>query len=158
MQINNRIKNKGFSLPGAIFVMVVLGGIGVAMVTLNSTTTTTSALSIEQVRAYYAAQSAMELAIAKVVENDKNNTATKTSCENVDGVNFVLEGFNIAVSCDANCTNINSNCCTDNAATGNYCYLKPRISIITVTSSKHNSGDIYYVHRQLQTTISYDGS
>ncbi len=158
MSITGKNTNKGFSLPGAIFVMVVLGGIGVAMVSLNTTTTTTSALNIEQSRAYYSAQSAMELAIAKVIENDKDHSLTNTSCENVDGVNFVLQGFKISISCAATCTDINTNCCTDDPATGNYCSLKPRVSILTVISSKYTMGDSYYVHRQIQATISYDGS
>ncbi len=156
--MNSKKSNKGFSLPGAIFIMVVLGGIGVAMVSLNSSTTTTSALNIEQNRAYYNAQSAMELAIAQVLENDRDNTLTNTSCENVNATTFVLEGFNINIACEATCTDINTNCCTDNPATGNFCAINPRVTIITVTSSKDNMGETYYVHRQIQTTISYDGS
>lgn len=142
-------KNNGFSLPGAIFIMLALSAIGVAMVTLNSVTTTTSALNIEQTRAYYAAQSALEWALKKVSDND--SAFNSNSC---DGLNSLtsIDSFTITVNCTATCPD--SSCCLNVSE----CAVTPRVTIITVTASKGSSEDTYYVFRTMQTTTSYDGS
>ena len=150
--VHNYKYQKGVSLVGAIFIMVALAAIGIAMVTLNSTTTTTSALNIEQKRAYYAAKSGMEWAVYKVLEND-SNTPKIGSCENSVTSTFDIEGFSVNISCDSTCDiSSPSSCCM-----GGSCLLNPRITTLGVTASKGSAGEIYNVSRTIQSTISYDG-
>ncbi len=141
--------NKGFSLPGAIFIMVALASIGIAMVTLSSTTASTSALNIEQTRAFLTAQSVMEWSIKKVVANDVAFNAD--SCAGLSSVTSV-EGFSISISCSGTCPDVS--CCSDVLQ----CNATPRVTLISVTASRGSTGDTYYVKRQVQSTISYDGS
>ena len=143
------LHNKGFSLPGAIFIMVALAAIGIAMVTLNTTTATTSALNIEQTRALLAARGTMEWAIKKVVDNDDAFNAD--SCDGLSSVTSV-EGFNISISCSGTCPDVS--CCNDAAQ----CNITPRVTLISITASKGSSGDTFYVRRRIETTISYDGT
>ncbi len=146
------IKNShGFSLPGAIFIMVALAGIGVAMVTLNTTTSSTSALNVQQSRAYYTALSGSEWAIATVAASDDNFAVNNNSCIGVSGHSFVAEGFTLSFSCSSTCSNA-ANCCHNVVD----CQLSPRVSEITVTAAGGN--DTYQVNRTIQVTVSYDGS
>lgn len=142
-------KQQGMSLVSAIFILVALASIGAAMVTLSTTSATTSTLNIEQQRAYYAARSAMEWAIKTVADND--SSFNSDSCSGLGSLT-VLENFSITISCSATCPN--TSCCSDNTQ----CSLTPRVSVITITASKGNSGEIYRISRTIQTTTSYDGS
>ena len=139
---------KGFSLPGAIFVLVALSAIAIAMVTLNSVTTTTSALNIEQSRAFFAAQSGMEWAIKKVSDNDE--AFNNNSCDGLGGLTSV-DSFTISITCSGTCPDVA--CCTS----ASECNASPRVTILSVMASKGSSGETYNVTRQIQTTISYDG-
>lgn len=139
---------KGFSLPAAIFVLVALSAIAIAMVTLNSVTTTTSALNIEQSRAFFAAQSGMEWAIKKVSDNDE--AFNNNSCAGLGGLTSV-DSFTISISCSGICPDII--CCSSVSE----CNASPRVTILSVTASKGGSGETYNVTRQIQATISYDG-
>jgi Tfp pilus assembly protein PilX len=161
---------QGVSLVGAIFILVILAAIGVAMVTLSSTTTSTSALNVEQKRAYYAAKSGMEWAIKQVLLNDEAAsdgdpaTINNDSCTGLDKTladNFSINNFALIVGCSATCCNLadtdctSSYCCDDDATPGD-CSLNPRVTKLNVTASKGSSGDIYQVSRTIQTTISHD--
>lgn len=157
-QINNREshffkKARGFSLPGAIFIMIVLAGVGVAMVTLNATTTSTSALNVKQTRAYYSAFSGAEWAIASIAANDDNYVSNNDSCSGINGHTFVAEQFNLNFSCTSSCSSV-ATCCHSIVD----CQLSPRVSEITVTASNGSVGDIYRVSRTVQVTVSYDGN
>lgn len=140
--------NTGFSLPAAIFILVALSAIGIAMVTLNSVTTTTSALNIEQTRAFFAAQSAMEWAIKTVSDND--DAFNSNSCNGLGSLNAV-ESFNITISCTGTCSDVF--CCTN----ATECQDSPRVTTVSVTATKGSPGETYFVNRQIQTTISFDG-
>ncbi len=143
--------NKGFSLPGAIFIMVSLAAVGIAMVTLSSTTATTSALNIEQSRAFLAAQSAMEWSIKTVITNDDDFATNVDSCDGLGSLTS-LEGFTINITCSGTCPDVS--CC----ATDLQCNTDPRVTLISVTATKGSAGETFYVKRQVQTTISYDGT
>ncbi|MCK5647955.1 MAG: hypothetical protein KAI22_03665, partial [Gammaproteobacteria bacterium] len=139
----NHQRQKGVSLVAAIFVMVALAAIGVAMVTLSSVTSTTSALNIEQTRAYYAARSGMEWAISVVSSNDTN---FNDSCSGVTGASWItIEGFAISVD---SCIDLCPGCCNSLAS----CAVLPRVTTISMSAAKGSSGDIFYVKRQIQTT------
>ncbi|MFJ7566548.1 agglutinin biogenesis protein MshP [Herminiimonas sp. NPDC097707] len=53
-------KMRGFSLVSAIFLLVVLAALGVAMVTISTVQHQSSALDVQGTRAYHAARAGME--------------------------------------------------------------------------------------------------
>ncbi|MCW8929510.1 MAG: hypothetical protein OQL19_04650 [Gammaproteobacteria bacterium] len=146
-------KQQGVSLVGAIFIMVALAAVGIAMVTLNSTTTTTSALNVQQSRAYFSAISGSEWAIARIAANDNNYATNNDSCSGVDGQLFVVDQFDWRFTCSSTC-NSAASCCHSLAD----CQLSPRVSEVTVTASDGGIGETYRVSRTIQVTVSYDGS
>jgi len=146
-------KHQGFSLPGAIFILVLLSSIGVAMVTLNSTSTTTSALNVQQTRAFYSAISGSEWAIATIVENDDDHDSNNGSCDGVHGVSFAMDQFSLTFSCSSTCIDALS-CCHSIVD----CQLSPRVSEVSVTATSGTVGETYRVKRTIQATVSYDGS
>jgi MSHA biogenesis protein MshP len=144
-------KQKGLSLVAAIFILLALSVIGFAMVTLNSTTAITSALNIEQKRAYYAAKSGIEWASAVILKNDQ---LFVDSCNGlVAGEQWsTAEGFIIKVE---SCVDLCPGCC--DAVPGD-CALNPRVTTVSISAQKGNMGDTFYVFRQIEATLSYDGS
>ena len=91
--MNSRKRGAGFTLVSAIFLMVVLAILGVAMVTLSSVQHATSAQQVQTVRATYAARTGMEWA-AKRAETGTCVAATLTP-------GGTLSGFTVTVSCAA---------------------------------------------------------
>ncbi|MBI2994809.1 MAG: pilus assembly protein MshP [Gammaproteobacteria bacterium] len=65
-----KLRERGFSLVTAIFLLVVVAAIGTFMVTIGTTQQQTSLLSVLSSRALYAADSGMEWAIATVLNTD----------------------------------------------------------------------------------------
>jgi MSHA biogenesis protein MshP len=56
-------RNRGFALPAAIFLLVVLGGLAGWLMRLSTATLAQEALELEGARAYQAAQAGMEAGI-----------------------------------------------------------------------------------------------
>jgi MSHA biogenesis protein MshP len=82
-------KRTGFALIQAIFVLVVLSLLGVAMVRLISVQSTTSVMAVQGARAYHAARSGLEWGAARAANSE--------SC---DG-SFELDQFLVRVSCSS---------------------------------------------------------
>mgnify|MGYP006921592031 CR=1 FL=1 len=85
----NRHRERGFSLVSTLFILVVLASLGAYMVRLNVTQQTTTTLSLQSVRAWYAATSGLEWAVYQV-ENNGSCPAVPSS--------FSAEGFTITVT------------------------------------------------------------
>lgn len=79
--------NSGFTLVQAIFIVVVLSVLGVAMVRLIGVQSSTSVLALQGARAYQAARSGLEWGAARAKAGN--------SC---DGT-MTIEGFNVNVMC-----------------------------------------------------------
>ncbi len=84
-------RQRGMSLVGAIFLIVVLAALGAYLVTVTSVQHQVPALSVQGARAWFAALSGLEWAIVK-------EKAT-TSCD-TNGASFDVEGFTVTVQCD----------------------------------------------------------
>ena len=87
--------NQGFALPAAIFVLVVLAAVVVAMMNLSATQTQVVNDSIQVSRANWAAQSGLDWAIYQIVDDTAaascaDATATKT-----------IDGFSVVISCNS---------------------------------------------------------
>ena len=80
---------RGFSLVSAIFLVVVLASLGAYMATMNSIQHTTTALSLQASRAWFAARSGMEWAIFFVRTND--------ACPTIP-TSFSVAGFAVEVT------------------------------------------------------------
>lgn len=83
---------RGFTLVSAIFLMVVLVVLGVSMMTLSAVQHTTSAQTIQSVRAHYAARAGVEWAFATTASHCATGPHT-----------FALAGslstFTVSVTC-----------------------------------------------------------
>ncbi|MCG8316243.1 MAG: hypothetical protein MI976_23790 [Pseudomonadales bacterium] len=89
------INAKGFALPAAIFVVVVLGVAVIYMGRMNTTQAMGSALSVQANRAYWAAQSGVEWAINQITGSN-SCFASPTTLPALPGS---LSNYSIQVSC-----------------------------------------------------------
>ncbi|MCW8904150.1 pilus assembly protein MshP [Sedimenticola sp.] len=80
----------GFSLISTLFMLVVLAALGSYMVRLNISQQTTTTLSLQSVRAWYAASSGLEWAVYQI--NTNNSCPGVPSSFNADGFTITLSG------------------------------------------------------------------
>jgi len=132
----------GFSIVSAIFVLVILSLLGLAMMTINAVMQTTSAQSSQGVFAYYAARSGLEWAVYNATS--RCQVDHDAICSNDPGTssNFVVNGYNVQVVCNANVGAFN-----DNGTTFN-------LDNITVTVSNNaTAGSPDQINRRIQATV-----
>lgn len=90
-----RLKQQGFALILALFLLVVLAALGGAMATFSSTQHLNSAQDIQGSRAYWAARAGLEWAVVSIL-------ADPTRCADpVASPPSSIEGFTIAIRCNA---------------------------------------------------------
>lgn len=132
----------GFSLVTAIFLLVVLAGLGAAIVNVSTMQHTSSAMDVQGARAYQAARAGVEWGVYRQLIG--------TSC--AGATSFVppaptLSAFTVTVTC----TSVTNN----NAA--------PPITVYQITSNACNqpaagscpgaSGGVDYIERQMQVSF-----
>jgi MSHA biogenesis protein MshP len=86
---------KGFLLPAAIFLLVILAGLGAYAVNLSITQNATAQQDVQGARAYQMARSGVEWAAYQVMEPA---TANLGNCP-ASPTTFNLEGFSVTVTC-----------------------------------------------------------
>lgn len=86
------MRNEGFALVTAIFLLVVLATLSVALVTISGVAHTTSAQHIQSVRANYAVRAGLEWAASQAAAACPPGPTTFTP-------GGVLDGFTVSVSC-----------------------------------------------------------
>ena len=105
MKIMQNIQ-RGFSLITAIFLLVVLAGLGAAMTTFFTAQQQSSALDVLGARAYHASRAGIEWGAFQVLQNPGGPFSQ--GCEAVPGVAVVqiipplagtLAGFTVTVTC-----------------------------------------------------------
>jgi MSHA biogenesis protein MshP len=99
ISVFNRIRSltvRGFSLISAIFLLVVLAGLGVAMVSISTVQNTSSALDIQGARAYQAARAGVEWGAYQYL---RNSAACNPSVNIVMPADASLAGFTVTVIC-----------------------------------------------------------
>jgi len=127
-------RRAGFALIGAIFVLLILGLVGSAMLRLSSMQQTTVSHGIMGARAYHAARSGVEWAL-------RESTATPGSCP---ATTLVLsEGGIAGFAVDVGCARSTH---TEGAVTAD-------VLRITANASYGSFGDPDYVSRRLSATI-----
>lgn len=85
------MKQQGFSIITAIFVLVVVGLLGGYMVRMTGVEASTSNLAVQGVRTYLSARAGLEWAMVKI--------STGSTCTSVDGKSYTLDGFNVNLTC-----------------------------------------------------------
>lgn len=96
MNSNTRIFQRGMGLVTAIFLLVVLSALGVAMLTLFSTQQATSSLDELGARAYQAARAGVEWGVFQQMQ--KKTCASSTFAMPAT-TNTTLSGFTVTVTC-----------------------------------------------------------
>ncbi|MEI7841675.1 MAG: hypothetical protein WCI39_01480 [Gallionellaceae bacterium] len=94
---------RGFSIVTAIFLLVVLAGLGAAMLTFSNVQHQSSAMDVLGSRAYQAARAGIEWAAFQVV-NSASNAAAATNCATTFAQNSLggtLAPFAVTVTCSA---------------------------------------------------------
>lgn len=89
-------RSRGVGLVTAIFLLVVIAALAVAMVTVFTTQQTSSALDVQGARAYQAARAGLEWGIFKHVRPDPCNSTNSFKLE--EGTS--LGAFTVTVTCN----------------------------------------------------------
>lgn len=138
-----RRAQRGFSIITAIFLLVVLAFLGVAMVTFSTSQHQSSALDVIGTRAYHAARAGIEWGAYQVLPASAGAFATAcragTTSQGVTPLPGTLSGFNVNVECSATAH-------TEDAAT-------ITVYQLTSTASQGTVATPGYVERQMTVTI-----
>jgi MSHA biogenesis protein MshP len=87
----NAKHQRGFAAVAAVFLVVILAGLGAFMLTFSNTQQLTSAQDVQGSRAYWAARAGLGWGIASV-------TPTSTTCF-TSPTTLTVEGFTVTVTC-----------------------------------------------------------
>ena len=133
---------RGFTLIAAIFLIVVLAALAIALANIATTQRQISTLSVLGARAWAAASSGVEWATYKAL-----TAPGDLNCGNPAGISFtlsggVLDGFRITVRCTETAG-------ITEGAVGPY-----SVYSLTVTASRGGIGDPDYLYRTIQATVS----
>lgn len=132
---------RGFALPSAIFLLVVLAMLGVAVMHVSTTQHVGSALDVEGARAYQAARAGIEWGLYRKLREgscDAQSSFTPAAA--------TLQGFTVTITC-ADFPDANGG---------------PTVTLITATACNQPSGgacpnttnpDTGYVERRLDVTF-----
>lgn len=91
-----RRRSAGIGLVSAIFLLVVLAALGVAMLTISTSQQTASALDLQGARAYQAARAGIEYGLYQQLRNG-NCVNTSFALPSTSSLN----GFSVTVTCTA---------------------------------------------------------
>ena len=91
-RVRLRVRQSGFAIVSAIFLLVALAALGAFMVTFSNTQHLTSAQDIQGSRAYWAAKGGVQWAAGWIVAND--------ACPLAQPV--FADGFVVSVTCTPN--------------------------------------------------------
>jgi MSHA biogenesis protein MshP len=151
-EISNRAGQRGFSIMTAIFLVVVLGLLGVFIVFVTGLQQSSQQIDLQGVRAYQAARAGVEWAAFQVL--DPNNSLNSASCSALpscpgggSGTTTTLptlagslSPFAVGVKCDETST-----------TEGN---RQVKVFKIVSTASTGTPGTAGYVNREVQATMS----
>lgn len=131
MNFSNVTNEKnGFALVAAIFILVILSLLGIFLVRIFNVSSATTTFSMQGVRAYYAAKSALDWGTYQALVNSSCPASTTLSMTQAG-----LAGFTAVVQCSALVT------------------VEGTLYTITVQSQKGTFGTIDYVSRTITGTV-----
>lgn len=152
------LRQGGFSIVAAIFILVALAILGTFIVSVSSNRSVALALDLLGSRAYQAARAGVEWNAFQIVNPETTNTVvapftTAYTCPattNISGMSGVLAGFTASVSCTMNayteagnsvrvfqvvstaCNDPTGGACPNNAS-GNIAYVERQITTVFAT-------------------------
>lgn len=85
------LHQRGFAAVAAVFLVVILAGLGAFMLTFSNTQQLTSAQDVQGSRAYWAARAGLGWGIASLTAAPANCPTSPTS--------LTVEGFTVTVTC-----------------------------------------------------------
>lgn len=131
--------NEGFLLPAAIFILVILAGLGAYALNITSVQQSTSTQDVQGSRAYQAARTGVEWAAYQVLSP---GTTALTSCP-TSPTTLTIDTFSVVVSCTRSADYFEQG--TDHTIA---------MYDITSTASFGTTGTLNYIERQIQLTLS----
>jgi MSHA biogenesis protein MshP len=143
-------RNAGFAAIAAIFILVVLAGLGVVLVTLSTTQQRSAAFDIQGAQAYQAARAGVEFGAYRTLNTGglvaANDCTPAISAAPITvSTSFALSGLTVNVSCTG----------TTHAEV----VTSPPINVYDITVTACNRGacpgtaDATYFERQLRVTV-----
>lgn len=150
MRVARRPANRGFVLPSAIFLLVILAGLAAFLVNISMTQSATSAQDVQGARAYHAARAGIEWGLYQVLDPGNATVvapanAAWPSMPGCPAGALVIEGFNVTVNC-------NPAVPQDYFEAGNSRSL--RVYRLVSTARLGAVGAANYVEREIQVTVS----
>jgi MSHA biogenesis protein MshP len=143
---------RGFSLPSAIFLLVILSLLGAFMLSLSTTQSITSAQDVQGSRAYRAARAGLEWAVASICYGSgvaNPDYPASTSCPTVASTTcptppapFSVDGFAIQVSCSIPAH--------DEGGTSRYVFF-----VESTATAGGAVGSLGYVERRVSTFVEF---
>jgi MSHA biogenesis protein MshP len=115
-------KAAGVALVTAIFLLVVLAGLAVAVVSLTVSQQTSSALDIQAARAYQAARTGIEWALYQALQGGAGTPSANLGCAAGASYSFAmpagtsLSSFTVTVNCSAPATALGDGTASDPTA------------------------------------------
>lgn len=141
-------KNAGFSLVSAIFLLIIIAGLGLFAVTFSSIQQQTSVQDIIGSRAYQAAKAGIEWGAFQITQSSIAGTGFVTACQNASALpqpnlptGTQLSLFTVTLSCSASSHT--------EGGTLLWIYQLKSTAVVTGTSV----GSLNYAERQLQVSI-----
>ncbi len=135
-------RQQGFSLVATIFILVILAILGSYMSVMSINQNQASAMSVQGIRAWYAAESGLDWVGYYIFDEGGtgNNVCPANGQSIVDSGGSALEGFTVTMTdCDKT---------THREAGKDYDIYK-----VTILAKRGNYGDIDYVQRSLTATL-----
>jgi MSHA biogenesis protein MshP len=130
---------KGFLLPAAIFLVVILAGLGAYAVNISTLQQATSTQDVQGARAYQMARAGVEWAAYQVLAPGTANLANCPASPTV----LAIEGFSVSVSCSRSADFYEQD--TDHTIA---------MYDIVATATFGVAGTAGYIERQVQVTLS----
>lgn len=150
-------RRRGFALVSAIFLLVVLAGLGAAMLTFSTAQQAESGLDVMGSRAYQAARAGIEWALFQRLNPlvAKPDGSTQSYCTSGATYSFQLPGgtslspFTVTVSCVLTAGPATPNPITIRTVTATACNQP-----VAGACPNSNPTIVGYVQRQMQVTLS----
>jgi MSHA biogenesis protein MshP len=131
--------HKGFLLPAAIFILVILAALGSYALNITSLQQASSTQDVQGARAYQAARAGVEWAAYQVLAPD---TTALANCP-ASPSTISVDSFSVVVSCTRSADYFEQG--TDHTIA---------IYELTATASFGTAGTTSYIERQIQVTLS----
>ncbi|OUR71978.1 hypothetical protein A9Q78_08175 [Methylophaga sp. 41_12_T18] len=127
------IYQKGITLIGAIFVLVIVSLLGQYLLNVTSTQRQTSLLTLQSARAYQAASAGIEWGVERIINGSG-------SCNASTELSPAISNFTTTITCNS---------------LGEYDEnsIITKVYKVTSTSEYGNYGQLDYVSRQLETIV-----